>query len=364
VNRLAVVFLLTSALVLRRWAPRIRHLALASVTLALVVLPFIVVLSIARGHPTAGDSAMLNYVWVIDGAPTVHWQGGPDDTGQPIHRSEQLLERPTIFAFDSPFPVTYAAWYAPEYWFSGATPHFVLGGQIRAVHDALRAYASLAVDLAVVWVALALLLSRRAGPWRASALLLLAPAVAALGMYALVLVEPRYVAPFVVLLVLGLLMLVQRPKGSWSTALATPINVAVVAVLVLQTAWTMSGAARSAASQTLQGRVFAPDDQARVAYALRSAGIGAFDAVASGDRALDDIWARLARVRIVAEVSDRDGGAILAGDPAARAETQRLLVGENVRAVVAPGWPALTGDPGWRPIDGTDYFYYLVADRS
>jgi hypothetical protein len=113
----------------------------------------------------------------------------------------------------------------------------------------------------------------------------------------------------------------------------------------------------------LQGRLLGPDDQARVASALLSAGVGQNDAVASGERAFDDSWARLARVRVVAEVSDRDGGAILATDPAVRAAAQRLLLEQNVRAVVARGWPALTGDPGWRPIQGTDYFYYLVAAR-
>jgi hypothetical protein len=114
----------------------------------------------------------------------------------------------------------------------------------------------------------------------------------------------------------------------------------------------------------VQGDVLAPDDQAQVANALRSAGIVPGDTVASGDRAFNDYWARLARVRIVAEVSGRDGAAILEADPAARMAAQRLLLAEDVRAVVARAWPAQTGDPGWRPIEGTDYFYYLVPNRS
>jgi hypothetical protein len=277
------------------------------------------------------------------------------------------LERPALFVFDSPFPVTYAAWYAPEYWFSGATPLFTLGGQMHAVFDALQVYAGLAVDLGVELSALAILLSLHSGSWRISggpALVLLAPALAALGMYALVLVEARYVAPFVLLLVLGLLMLVRLPQARWSAALVAKVSVVIVVVLVLQIGWTTSGLARLIVSQVLHGRLLEPDDQAQVAGALRSAGIGPGDAVASGNRGFNDYWARLARVRIIAEVSEREGTAILDADPAARAATQQVLLAQNVRAVIARAWPAQTGDPAWHPIDGTDYFYYLLHDRS
>jgi hypothetical protein len=362
---LAVVFLAASALAFGSRTNRIAHLAVASVALAIVALPFIVVLSVANGRATIGDSAIFNYLWVVDGVPLVHWQGGPDSIGQPLHHSQLLLDRPAIFAFDSPFPVTYAAWYAPEYWLKGATPLVTLGRQVRAVLAALQAYSTLAIDFGGVGVALVILLSMRSGPWcLGPALVLLAPAAAAMSMYALVLAEARYVAPFVVLLVLGTLMLARLPKAPWSAALATNASVAIALIFVVQTVTTNSDMAGSTITQIVQGDVLAPDDQAQVANALRSAGIVPGDTVASGDRAFNDYWARLARVRIVAEVSGRDGAAILEADPAARMAAQRLLLAEDVRAVVARAWPAQTGDPGWRPIEGTDYFYYLVPNRS
>lgn len=156
----------------------------------MVAAPFVVVLSVANGRPTAGDSALLNYLWVIDGVPVVHWQGGPAGLGQPLHHSQLVVERPATFAFDSPFPVTYAAWYAPEYWFTGATPVFSPGGQLRAIFGAVQVYAGLAADLAAEFAVLAILLSMHSGPRRIAsgpAVALLAPALAALGMYALVL---------------------------------------------------------------------------------------------------------------------------------------------------------------------------------
>jgi hypothetical protein len=355
---LAVVFLAASALALGGRASRLLHLGVASVTLAVVAVPFIVLVSVANGRPTVGDSAMLNYLWVVDGVPLVHWQGGPDGIGQPLHHSRQLLEVPPIFAHASPFPVTYAAWYAPEYWFQGATPVFVLDGQVRAILGGLEVYAGLASDLAVVLALLAILVSMHAGPWRLEvgpSLVLLIPAVAAFGMYGLVLVEGRYVAPFLVLLVLGLLMLV-RPS-----ALVGPFSALIVAVLFLQIGWTLVDPARALLSQALHGRLMTPDDQAQVALALRAADIRPGDAVATGNRGFNAYWARLARVQIVAEVSGRESAALLEADPTARTAVQQVLLAQPVRAVVAQAWPAQTGDPGWVPIDGTDYFYYVVS---
>jgi hypothetical protein len=364
---LAVVFLTASTLVIGRCGSRISHLVVASLAMALVALPFIVALSVANGRPTVGDSARLNYLWVVDGVPLIHWQGGPNGIGQPLHHSQPLLERPAIFAFDSPFAVTYAAWYAPEYWFEGATPLITVGRQARASLAALQAYSTLAADFGGVFAALAILLSMHSGSWRLGAgpaLALLAPAVAAICMYALVLAEARYVAPFVVLLLLGLLLLVRLPRARWSAALSANISVVIVLLFLVQTGSNTSDLVGSTFQQLLHGQILASDDQAQVARALRSAGIEPGDPVASGDRAFNDYWARLARVRIVAEVSGRDGGAILQADPEARAVAQRVLLAQNVRAVVARAWPSQMDDPGWQPIDGTDYFYHLVADRS
>ena len=52
-----------------------------------------------------------------------------------------------------------------------------------------------------------------------------------------------------------------------------------------------------------------------------------------------------------------DGTTILESDPDARGAAQPVLLGQPGRAIVAYGWPPLTGDPAWQPIDGTGYFF-------
>ena len=231
---------------------------------------------------------------------------------------------------------------------------------MQAIADALQVYAGLAVDLAVPLVGLAVLLILQHGPRQGTAgpLLVLLVSAAALSMYSLVLVEPRYVAPFLVLLVLGLLTLI-RPTTPRVAALETPIGLMLVALMVLQIAIAMSEPAGAVLSEAVSGQLRAPDEHARVAVALRSAGVLPGDRIASGNRGFNAYWARLARVSIVAEVSGYDGTAILEAETDTRAAAQRLLLAQDIRALVARGWPALTSDPGWHAVDGTDYFYYL-----
>jgi len=82
------------------------------------------------------------------------------------------------------------------------------------------------------------------GPWRLNArplVTVFAPALAAFGLYALVLVEARYLAPFVVLLILGSFMLVRLPDARWSAVLIARVSVVVVSTLLLQIGWSTSG---------------------------------------------------------------------------------------------------------------------------
>jgi hypothetical protein len=364
---LVLVLLAASVVVLDDRRRRVPHLKVAAIALAVFAVPFAVALSVVNGRPTVGDSARLNYLWRINGLPLVHWHGGPNGVGQPIHQSTLLLETPPTFAFDSPFPVTYAAWYAPEYWFEGATPMLVRGAQLQAIADTLPVYTGLLTDLRVPLTGFALLLAMRmasrhlaVGPWVA----LLAPALAALAMYTLVLVEARYVAPFLVLLIVGLLTLVQLPRTRPGSTVMGSLSALVALGFVLQIGWATLELGRETLSHVVGAQPMASDDQAQVAVALRAAGVQPGDPVASGNRAFNAYWARLARVRIVAEVTGYDATALLEADPEARRVAQQALLGQQVRAVVAHGWPAYTGDPNWQRVEETEYFYYLVHHQQ
>lgn len=350
---LAAAFVCVAVLASECPSGRTDYFVSAAGGLAVVAAPFVLALSIVNGRPTAGDSAILNYLWRIDGLPVVHWLGGPDGIGQPLHHSVARLERPPIFSFDSPFGVTYSPWFAPEYWFDGARPVFDMQAQLRALGDAAIVYGRLLSELRVpLAVLVALLVVQRGarGPVRTAAVLLV-PAGAAFALYAPVLVEERYVAPFAVLTVLGVSMLI-RIRGAGVLVMAAAV------VLAVQVVSTVPEYAGSAVSDIRHARLVEPDEQALVASALQGvAGLSAGDAVVAGNRGFNAYWARLARLRIVAEVAGYDGTAILTSDPDALGTAQPVLLAQPARAIVAYGWPPLTDDPAWLPIEGTAYFF-------
>jgi hypothetical protein len=359
---LALVFLAVYALQTRSRV----HAGAAVLGLALVALPYILLLSITHGRITAGDSAWLNYLWWIDGAPFVHWQGeGPVDIGQPIHRSVLLLDRPQVFAFDGPFPVTYAAWYAPEYWFQGARPVVLPHAHLRALGAGLEVYGRLLIDF---WAPLVALGIAFAMAWRGSRLFsgvwlaLSAPAVAAFLLFLPVLVEARYVAPFIVLGMLGGLTLL--PSWGRTPGAAAALVGAAATILLGQTVGATFDSTRDAVTDLRRGNLLESDEHARVAVALHEAGLEPGDRVASGNRGFNAYWARLARQHIVAEVAGYDGTAILETDADARDAALRALLSQPVRAIVAYGWPPLTGDARWEPIEGTDYFFLLIRPQG
>jgi hypothetical protein len=352
---LAVAFLFAAVLASGRQVPRTEYLLSAAGGFAVLAVPFVLALSIVNGRLTAGDSAVLNYLWRIDGLPVVHWlgDGGPEGIGQPVHHSLALLQRPMLFSFDSPFAVTYSPWFAPEYWFVGAQPVFDMAAQLGALGDAAIVYGRLVSDLGIPLAALGVLLVIQHGARGSvrSAAVLLVPAAAAFALFAPVLVEERYVAPFAVLTVLGLLMLIRL-------RLAGLAVLAAAVLLAVQLASTVPEYARPASTDLRHATLLEPDEQALVATALQhELGLQPGDAVVAGNRGFNAYWARLARLRIVAEVAGYDGTTILESDPDARSAAQQVLLAQPGRAIVAYGWPSLTGDPAWQPIDGTGYFF-------
>ena len=239
-----------------------------------------------------------------------------------------------------------------KYWFAGARPVLSMSAQLGALRDASIVYGRLVSELGIPLAAVMVLLAIQRGPrgrvHTAAALLL--PAGAAFAMYALVLVEERYVAPFAVLTLLGLLTLI-RARLAGVTILAAAL------LLLLQLVSTAYEYALPGFEAIRHGALVEPDEQARVASALQGvAGLRPGDAVVAGNRGFNAYWARLARLRIVAEVAGYDGTAIMESDSDARNAAEQALLAQPARAVVAYGWPALTDDPAWQPIEGTSYF--------
>lgn len=173
----------------------------------------------------------------------------------------------------------------------------------------------------------------------------------------LVSVEPRYVAPFLVLVLLGLLsgVLLQNPKDDprrtavWAVAVSTCL-MALSALLVV---YHLAGFPRQE-----NGEVFA-----QVGESLNAAGVEPGEEVAIiGDSSDGCRWARMARVRIVAQILREDVDDFWQiSDPHVEAGVYDAFVKAGAKAVIAEQAPPYGKLADWQRLGDTQYYVHFLV---
>jgi len=344
---------------LRRAAPRA---FLAFVLFFLITSPFALTLSRSKGRLTFGDSGRIAYAEYVNSIrPRTHWQGGPPGSGTPVHPTRKILDTPPVYEFSTPLAGSYPPWTDQSYWYEGALPHFELGGQLRALRHSLASYFAISMQLGSLFVIplIVLFCFDRFGDVARNfsrLFFLWIPAFSALGLYSLILVEPRYVTPFILLLWAAAYSALRVPQSDMSKVIVRASAFVVVLLLGFQSIW---GVGLAAAHLTLQ-RDF---PEWTVAGELNQARIRPGDRVAAiGDTLMDHYWAHLAGVTIVAQVPADGVSAFLASGPERRMETMALLARSGAKAVVANDLPPLLLQEGWKEISNTKYFIFVYRN--
>lgn len=337
--------------------------ALALISFAVVAAPFLSALSHSKGRLTFGDTGKIAYAEFVDGATHyVNWQGGPAGVGRPAHPTREVLSHPPLFVFAGPVKGTYPPWYDPSYWYEGIVPAFRLKNQLRAIHYTIQEYAGIIPYMSPVLVAL-LSLAFLADSGRSVARDLLhqwplwVPAAAGLGIYALVYVEARLVAPFFVLLWVSLLAGLRFPKADTGPGLERHVCLALATVLLLGVGWL---AARSLF------RSFAPKPfiNWQVAEGLHERGIQSGDRIASMGDSLKAYWAHLAGVRIVAEIPMASASEYWSASPQVKSEILTDFAKAGAEAVVTDQEPPNGPNAGWQRIGQTIYFMHDLRQNA
>ena len=336
--------------------------------------PFIVALSLQRGRFTFGDSGRYNYLVHVAQLPPVHWQGDITGSGRPLHPSRQILDHPATFEFGGTFPATYPAWYDPSYWYEGVQTRFDLRREAGVVAKNLMGEAVFFFWLGGSLIAgLFILFFTSARKWRilkdiTKYRFLLLPSVIAFGMYALVHFEPRYLAPFVLMVALCLVFSVRLPASVENRRLWSAL-----AFLLFVMLFSPYGGISQETAQELhhvyagqrRGDLNSPQE---VANAMYRAGLRPGDRIASLEFSLMDamIWARLARVSIIAEVyywPQRPETAVnnfWGADPASQEKVIRVLAETGASAIVSQQFEPVAGQAGWQRVGSTQYYIYRL----
>lgn len=341
----------------RRWR---QGLALSAVIFLVVSSPLIVLLSKQKGRFTFGDSGRVNFAWnVSPRTQTRNWQGREPGSGTPVHPTRQLLARPPVFEFDGPVAGTYPPWTDPSYWNEGLQGHF----QIRAEIDVLRTTIPSEVRLmfrdqpAFVVAVLAFALLGGTAWWIDLARLwpVLVLALTGMAIYLPLLENDRYLGGFV--LVLFLLPLWAGQFLSQQKRAVTAISVAVFAVMALSTAdYTLRVLTNHYAIPGVGPNSTLEDVTA--AEQLWHLGLHPGDKVAVIGDGTGAYWARLAKLRIVAEIMGMNHGSreFWNSPLEVKKDVFRAFAQAHAGNVIAacPAYPP--GVPeGWQPLPGTPY---------
>jgi hypothetical protein len=313
------------------------------------------------------------YAWYVNGVTQPHWQGEVVGAGTPEHPSMKIFESPPIYEFATPIGGTYPVSYNPVYWYEGVVPHFEWRGQIRVLLSAAQFYFDLFFRQQgglIIGVLILYFLMRERRPITMQNILqgwgLTILALLAFGMYAMVHVQPRYIGAFVVLLWADLFAAVRLPSSQQSRRLVALVSaIMLLFMLVNIMAFNLEGfSSLSFASNTRQPgsqQASPPSWPGEVAEELHRLGVQPGDKVAVIGYAYDSSWARLARVKIVAEMLDWQADPFWLGAPLLQSKALQAFANTGAKAIVAERVPAYAHPTNWQRVRNSNYYIYLLA---
>jgi len=330
---------------------------------AVVAAPLVTLMSSRVGRLSIGEAGRLNYAWWVNGSPQdfAAWSESisPAYPGPDQHPPRVIWRKPAVLEFASPIAGTYPLGYDPGYWYSGAKARIDLKKQIVTTMGVLRDYLSMCKPMmplfggAITLFAFGMRPGAKAATPR-DAWWLIGWALAACFMYALLLVEWRYVAAFIALFWLGLFpILTSRVE----TRVVLPVSATVIATLMLSFLGFLALQGVHVARDSIHPR---PPDYEVAALGLRALGLKDGDRVAVVGTGFECYYARYDRLRIVAEIPDEREFWHMSA-PGLRT-LEGLLAASGVKALVAPNRPEDAAGADWKdlPASGSERMSVLL----
>jgi hypothetical protein len=337
-----------------------RGIAVTGLVFLFACAPLILLLSREKNRFTFGDSGRINYAWSMSpGTFTRNWQGGVPGSGIPVHPTRQLLQHPPLFEFDGPLAGTYPPWTDPSYWNEGLQWHFNLKLQMKTLASTIPSEIRLLFRARPELVAGLIVLALLSGPlWLAGLHELwpfLAIPIAGMAVYLPLHEEDRYLGGFVLVLFLtGIAAVRLRPDVRKSGAY---VAVAVFLVMALATTDYTVRVAMNHMAIPGTGPESAWQDVV-AAEQLRRTGAQPGEKVAVIADGTSAYWARLAKLRIVAEIMDSNHGSKEFWDASeeVRQQVYDTFARAHAKLVVTSCPPCPRGTlTGWQQIAETPY---------
>ena len=361
---LSFVILLAAWLATGNLRKTVPQILVATLVFSALSGPFIFALSRSTHRLTFGDTGRANYfMYTAPVLQGVFWQG-ENNTGLPKHPTRELLKHPRLYEFGTPFNASYPPYYAWSYWMEGAASRFYLRGQLVTLRQAAGTFYEIWEEQAIFSVGLLILAFALAG-WRlylssvAKLWYVWLPSLLACLAYSIVHTEQRLVAPFLLILWTAGFVAIPTSRLSggrrvlWAVALAMCFLTCV----------------RVAKSAVSEGLALRSSPAARenvdwdVAEGLRAMGIRPDDKVAGIVIMGRAHWARLAGVKVVAEIPLGEELTFWTADSELRRSVIDTFAGTGARAIIAEAPPLCADKTEWKQLPQTDYYVYQLDQR-
>jgi hypothetical protein len=364
-----ILFLGAAAWLHRRRRRALRTWLVAPAAFLALAGPLVLALSMQKGRLSTGDAGSFTYLKHVNGLAYPYRTGQiPAALGTPVHPIRRVHESPAVYEFSAPVPGTYPLGYDPSYWTEGLSPRLAPRQQLRVLAGSAVFYAglflreqggALAVLLLLLWLGRETWGRALAARWP---LALIGLAAGALGLYAVVYTEGRYVAPFVVMIWGGLLSLVRLPgsKHAWRALAAA--GVLVPALIVVEIAAFDARYVTSPAAFVRQWRAAAQrmDSPWRIAEAVHGLGIRHGAPIGFIGYSYGATFARLARVRIVAEMATEEADQFWESAPEHRDEVFDSFRRAGAAAVITEVPPPAASRAGWTELGRSGRYALLL----
>jgi hypothetical protein len=366
---LALIVILALPLPGRR--PRRMQLVAAALVFFALTAPFIASLSRQQHHLTFSESGRLNYAWNV--SRNVPMFGGlmeyTKETGFPKHPLHALRTQPTVLVFKDTVPGTFPLWYNPVFFYDGMRSDIDIPRMLRHfAGDMIRNMAhAQGVTVIPLWtgiIVLGALTRRRSSGFGCATAWLMVWSLAAIGLFALVAIEARYVAPFVVLFWLAFYDEVFHSLERQDQVLPRAIFCAILLGIGLSLSLSLGtkAAADGEASRSGYAEIVVAEELSRL-------GLHPGDEIAAIGNPYESYFAHLAQLRVIATIGFRDP---LTYDTAQfwklNDSSYHELTGElwrtNVRAIVSSENCDLAAMRNWRALGNTHYCVLLATDSS
>jgi len=327
-----------------------------------LALPYVVKNSMDKGFVTYGENGRINTIFHINEVtPLFHWRGGPEGNGHPVHPLNALSEKPLVFEYASPISGTYPLWYDPSYYYEGATLQFAAKKHCALLLKNLRKYSSLFFDrqpALLMGLLILFLYSRRKkhsyirfkNLW-----FLFAPCLFVLAGYFFVYIDWRYMGPFVLVFFLGLYSCICLEESPASQRVFEATFIVICLMMAKTIVFPSIEKGRAIITEYSQGL---QHEQWQIAEGVKKVGVKEGDHIAFiGDASSAAFWARLAKLRITAEVPPT---AVLDYQALNVREENKLLMlikNSGVKAVCTNRFVPSTS--GWQKIEKTQHYIYL-----